>query len=149
MKTILKVLGWVVVALFVLGIGGFFYLGQQSQSGIAAGLVAGQLTQCPESPNCVSSEANTPTEKKVDPLAVGSWSEIPALVDDLGGVVTRQGADYISAEFTSSIFRFVDDVEFRLTDSVVHVRSASRVGYSDRGVNGARVATIRTELGSR
>ena len=48
------------------------------------------------------------------------------------------------AEFTSVIFRFVDDVEFLLdADSLsIHVRSASRVGYSDLGANRARALAI-------
>ena len=62
MKTVLIV----VVVLLVLGVGGFFYLGQQSQSGVAPGLLDGRLTPCPDSPNCASSEAGTVAEKKVE-----------------------------------------------------------------------------------
>jgi uncharacterized protein (DUF1499 family) len=52
---------------------------------------------------------------------------------------------YLHAEFTSALFRFVDDVEFLLDDGTktIHVRSASRVGYSDLGVNRRRVEAIR------
>lgn len=55
------------------------------------------------------------------------------------------GKDFIRAEFVSAIFRFVDDVEFYLDDrnKVIHVKSASRVGYSDLGVNRRRVENIR------
>ena len=52
----------------------------------------------------------------------------------------------MAAEFTSSTFKFVDDLEFRLAEEGVHVRSASRVGYSDRGVNLVRVETLRQGL---
>ncbi len=136
-----------VVLLFVLGIGGFFYLGQQSQSGVAPGLVDGRLIPCPESPNCASSEAGTVAEKQVDSFPIDVWPRLPAMIVDLGGVVTREEADYLAAEFTSSTFSFVDDVEFRLGEDAVHVRSASRVGHSDGGVNGARVAALRNGLG--
>ncbi len=138
-----------VVVLVVLGVGGFFYLGQKSQSGTAPGLVQGRLAACPSSPNCVSSEPDAPEEKKVDPLSAGVWADLPAAIVDMGGVVTEQGDSYVAAEFTSSTFGFVDDVELRRTGDAVHVRSASRVGYSDRGVNRARVAALRERLGSR
>jgi uncharacterized protein (DUF1499 family) len=53
---------------------------------------------------------------------------------------------YWQLEFRSLIFRFVDDVEFLFDrdSKVIHVRSASRVGYSDLGVNRTRVEKIRS-----
>lgn len=55
---------------------------------------------------------------------------------------------YIYAEFTSAIMGFVDDVEFYLEPEarVFHVRSASRLGKSDLGVNRKRVETIRSQF---
>ena len=58
---------------------------------------------------------------------------------------------YIRAEFVSKIFHFVDDVEFYFPDNdseelLVHVRSASRVGYSDFGVNRKRIEKIRSKI---
>ena len=60
-------------------------------------------------------------------------------------------ADYIRVEFTSALFRFVDDVEFcvlenQAGDAVIHVRSASRVGYSDLDANRKRIEKIRSKL---
>jgi uncharacterized protein (DUF1499 family) len=87
----------------------------------------------------------------IEPLAYdGSWPQAKEkLLQTLRSmkrcrIVTEQ-ADYIHAEFTSVIFRFVDDVEFLADDlkKLIHVRSASRVGYSDFGVNRRRVETIR------
>jgi uncharacterized protein (DUF1499 family) len=56
--------------------------------------------------------------------------------------------NYIHAEFTSMIFRFVDDVEFYFDDHqpVIHVRSASRVGYSDLGANRKRIEALRQQF---
>jgi uncharacterized protein (DUF1499 family) len=53
--------------------------------------------------------------------------------------------DYIHAEYTSALFRFVDDVElyFDKAKKIIHVRSASRVGYGDMGVNRKRVEELR------
>ncbi|MHA7818543.1 MAG: DUF1499 domain-containing protein [Erythrobacter sp.] len=129
-----------------LGVGGFFALGQYSQSGTAPGVSGGSLAPCPDSPNCVSSEEGTAPEKRVDPFAQEDWKELPAQIARLGGTVTRQDEDYIAAEFTSQTFGFVDDLELRRSPDAVHVRSASRVGYSDRGVNAARVAKLREAL---
>lgn len=143
---ILKIILLLFIALIILGTGGFFYLGQMSQSGNALGLTGGELSECPPSPNCVSSENGTPAEKLVNPLPVEIWRDLPQALSEMGGVVKTQRDDYISAEFTSKLFGFVDDVEFRLTEDKVHVRSASRVGHSDGGVNAARVAALREKL---
>lgn len=148
MKPLVKYPLIAVVALAIVAVGGLAYLGQKSQGGAAAGLVDGHLSPCPSSPNCVSSEAATPDDKKVEPLPVDVWARLVGVVADMGGTITQQGDRYVAAEFSSSTFKFVDDLEFRLTDDAVQMRSASRVGYSDRGVNSARVALLRERLGS-
>jgi len=132
--------------LAVLGGGGFFALGLLSQGGSAPGLVDGRLAPCPETPNCVSSEDGTEEAKSVATLPLGAWDQLPDVIASLGGTVTGTGEDYLAAEFKSSIFGFVDDVEFRRSVDGVHVRSASRVGYSDGGVNAQRVASIRAAV---
>ncbi|MEL7130022.1 MAG: DUF1499 domain-containing protein [Pseudomonadota bacterium] len=145
----MKVIKYGAIALLVLvllGIGGLFFLGIQSQNGSAFGLVEGRLSPCPSSPNCVSSEAGEPGDKAVPPLPVEAWANLPKAIVDMGGKVTAQEEAYLSAEFTSGVFRFVDDVEFRLTEADIHLRSASRVGYSDAGANSARVAELRAQL---
>jgi uncharacterized protein (DUF1499 family) len=130
----------------IAGVGGFFALGQASQKGSAPGLVGGTLAPCPSSPNCVSSEPGTPGEKRVAPLGPEVWDKLPRAIEAMGGTITSQTQDYIAAEFTSQRFGFVDDLELRKGEAQVHVRSASRVGYSDRGVNAERVAELRSKL---
>lgn len=142
----MKILIVAVLVLPVLVVGGLFYLGQKSAEGAAPGLQAGELAPCPSSPNCVSSEPGTPSEKLVDPLPLASWERLPSVIEEMGGTVTTQDGEYIAAEFTSSIFRFVDDVEFRRAADQVHVRSASRVGRSDLGANAKRVSQLRERL---
>lgn len=137
-KTTVLALG----AVGTLGVAGFFALGQYSKSGSAPGLVDGSLAPCPDSPNCVSSEPGTPEEKSVTPLPLDSWDRLETVITALGGTITVSTPDYIAAEFTSDTFGFVDDLELRRAADVVHVRSASRVGYSDGGVNAARVARL-------
>ena len=113
------------------------------------------LAPCPSSPNCVSSMAPQGDSHYVAPLTVkedvdsGSPSEqILRVLDRMKRVrVIEKSPSYIKAEFTTAIFKFVDDVEFMIQeDGSVQVRSASRVGYSDLGTNGKRVEKIRQML---
>jgi len=84
-------------------------------------------------------------EKQVAPLSA-SLAEAKAAIIKTGGTITSESDDYISATYMSGLFKFVDDVELRPDGDVVHIRSASRVGYSDRGVNKKRVEAIRAAL---
>ena len=138
----------IVVLILAAVVGGLFYLGHKSGSGAAPGLVAGQLTDCPSSPNCVSSKADSTQDSQVEPFSVEIWGQIPAAIEAMGGTVTRQEERYIAAEFTSDLFGFTDVIEFRLVEDVVHVRSASRVGHSDMGANRKRVEALRERLGN-
>jgi uncharacterized protein (DUF1499 family) len=81
-----------------------------------------------------------------------AWRALEETVSQLPRTrVATRSADYLHVEFTSLVFRFVDDVEFHLRaqDRLIAVRSASRVGRSDLGVNGKRVEHIRTLLEQR
>ena len=117
------------------------------------GLSGGRLAACPDSPNCVSSQSADPRHA-IDPLRYEGTAQKARerLVKAISGmkrarIVTAEER-YIHAEFTSAFFRFVDDVEFLLDDGTrtIHVRSASRVGYSDFGVNRRRVEEIRSAV---
>ena len=124
----------------------FFLLGLKSQKGKAKGLVAGHLAPPSSAPNCVSSEVDVQPEKKVAPLN-GSLDQIKVAVVATGGVITSETDSYLSATYMSKIFKFVDDVEIRHDkEDIWHIRSASRVGYSDRGVNRKRVEAIRAAI---
>jgi len=117
------------------------------------GLTDGKLTVCPDSPNCVSSQ-NVDPRHAVDPLryegTVGKAREL--LMEAVSGMkrvrMTVAEERYLHAEFTSALLRFVDDVEFLLDDGAktIHVRSASRLGYSDLGANRRRVEEIRSRF---
>ncbi len=108
------------------------------------------LADCPNRPNCVSSLADA-EKNRVAPLAFsGSPAEAAArLVSVLeqmkGSKIVSQTDTIIHAEFTSTVFRFVDDVDFRIDAARqrIDLRSASRVGYVDFGVNRRRVEEIR------
>ena len=130
-------------------------LGHSSKSGQPPGLISGTLSPCPDKPNCVSSEAGEDADHQIAPLdysgtdAGEAWSEIQQIIKELGGEVTVVEDKYIAAIFSSSIFRFVDDVECRLDapKNEIHIRSASRVGHSDLGVNRKRTEAITRSFG--
>jgi len=124
----------------------FFILGLVSQKGEAKGLVDGKLADPGSSPNVVSSEDDVQPERAVRPLK-GELTQIKAAILATGGTITSESDNYLSATYMSKIFKFVDDVEIRKdSDSLWHIRSSSRVGYSDRGVNRRRVEAIRAVL---
>lgn len=112
----------------------------------------GQLAPCPSSPNCVSSLA-TDDGHRVAPLAIpgDAAAQMAALLAVVGDMprteIQAQADNYLWVVFTSRLLRFRDDVEFLLgPGGAVQVRSASRLGYSDLGVNRKRVETIRARL---
>lgn len=126
-------------------------LGRGSHGSV--GLVDGKLRPCPASPNCVCS-LDEDAQHRIAPLsfegsAAEAWVRLRHLVEKaMGGRVVSHDDRYLHVEFTTLLMRFVDDVEFQLDEAahVIHVRSASRVGYSDLGVNRQRVETIRQLL---
>jgi uncharacterized protein (DUF1499 family) len=100
------------------------------------------------SPNCVSSQA-ADAEHQVEPLRiVGDLSramdELRRIIESMPRTRILAASDSaLHAEFTSYVFHFIDDVDLQLDGRVVQIRSASRSGYSDLGVNRRRVETIR------
>lgn len=112
------------------------------------------LLPCPDSPNCVSSTA-LDEEHGIAPLVyTGSRNDAfkrlkKAVLDVERSNIISETPDYLHAEFKSKLFKFVDDVEFWFPkdQGIIHVRSASRLGYSDLGVNRKRVETIRQLFG--
>ena len=115
-----------------------------------------KLSPCPSTPNCVSSLSED-RKHSIEPLRyTGSMDDarrkILAILGKLKRVRLAQSeTDYIHAEFRSMIFQFIDDVEFLFSDEekIIHVRSASRVGYSDLGANRKRVEMLRKVFGSK
>lgn len=113
----------------------------------------GPLAACPHRPNCVFSLAADATHH-IEPLQYAGAAQharealIKVIESMPGGKVVQASSDYVRAEFTSARLKFVDDVEFLIPadTGVIQVRSASRVGFSDRGVNRARVEAIRAQL---
>lgn len=109
-----------------------------------------RMSECPDSPNCVSSLSKmeshliAPINFKGDPQKAMEKLEKIILSMKRAEIEIKEQV-YIKAVFTSAVFRFKDDVECLIDKdkSVINIRSASRLGYSDFGVNRARVKEIR------
>ena len=120
------------------------------------GVKGAQLTPCPSSPNCVSSDASD-AEHQIAPIelegsADEAWTAIRDLVSELPRTqVITDNSGYLHAECRSAVFGFVDDLELNLrpTEGVIAVRSAARSGYSDFGVNRQRIEDLRSALSTR
>lgn len=110
---------------------------------------AGALPACPETPNCVSTQA-TRAEQKMEPIKVSgdpsqAFQRLIKLVQEQPRTkLVEQSDDYAHFECTTFVFRFVDDVQLLLDRErgLIHFRSASRVGHSDLGTNRRRMATL-------
>ena len=113
-----------------------------------------RLAPCKRTPNCVSSQADpADAEHYVAPIPF-KGDAIAALRRVLLGIprttIIRTETNYLYAEFRTPLMRYVDDVEFFHDDQagMIHVRSASRLGRRDFGVNRRRVEELRSRLSS-
>ena len=112
-----------------------------------------QLKPCPNKPNCVSSQCDEAAHF-VEPLHYdGDWWVVKqSLIDFIENTpratVVKNADEYIHASFKSKVFGFIDDVEFVFNDTqkIIHIRSASRLGYYDFGENRRRVEMLRKAL---
>jgi len=119
------------------------------------GVKEGKLASCPDSPNCVSSQSpKSDEEHHIEPLTYSSspseaMEKLKSVIQTMERTnIVTEDKTYLYAEFASSLMGFVDDVEFYLDESngVIHVRSASRLGQSDLGVNRKRIEVIREQF---
>jgi uncharacterized protein (DUF1499 family) len=107
-----------------------------------------RITPCPQTPNCVNSET-AEAQHTIAPFilvennAQLSWQKLISAVQLAGGEIIVQDDHYLHAVFTSTLFRFKDDLEAALKDDRIAIRSASRAGKSDLGQNRKRIEKIR------
>ncbi|MEC4985650.1 MAG: DUF1499 domain-containing protein [Oscillatoria sp. PMC 1068.18] len=123
----------------------FSFSGKRPQN---LGVKEGKLAACPNSPNCVNSQS-TDKEHQIEPLPDVEIATIKQIIAGMERTKIIEVTDnYLYAEFSSKLMGFVDDVEFYRDDNakVVQVRSASRLGKSDLGVNRQRIEAIRAKL---
>lgn len=111
------------------------------------------MLPCPASPNCVSSFGSGDHSMAAIPYTGTPDGAVDAVIEVLAtlprtALLTRKD-NYAHFAARSARLRFVDDVEFLVTDNHIHFRSASRLGYDDLGVNRTRMTLLRQRLGER
>ena len=118
------------------------------------GLKNNMLLPCPKSPNCVLSQSSDP-KHQIQPIHYSTSVEtakerLNQVILSLDGTrIITQDEEYWHVEFITRWLRFIDDVEFYfpVSEALIHLRSASRSGYWDVGVNRKRTKEIRSRFG--
>ncbi len=153
LKRLMKIFLIIAAIIVLLPIIGLAVLSWTAKAPQNLGLSETGLAACPKSPNCVCSQTDKEADAKhfIDafPVKEDAAATLAALLNAIKQLprtkIVTQDNNYIHAECTSAIFRYVDDLEFWIDEqnNVVHVRSASRAGESDLGVNRKRVEQLR------
>jgi uncharacterized protein (DUF1499 family) len=108
------------------------------------GVTNGRLAPCRRTPNCVSSQADpADAEHYIAPLKGTIEAVRKAVASMPRATIVSEKGNYLYAEFRSRLLGYVDDVEFYFDGSAIQVRSASRLGRRDFGVNRNRVERLR------
>lgn len=124
----------------------FGFLGAQSaKMKVKLGVVNNELVNCPDRPNCIVSFSKDkrhlmkPIFIKTNPI-----KNLEQIIKEQGMKIVEVNDNYLRALYKSTIFGFVDDVEFLYLEKVklLHFRSASRVGHSDLGANRKRIEKV-------
>ena len=116
------------------------------------GVKDGRLAPCKRTPNCVSSQADpADRDHHIAPIAFrGSMQELRRAVESMerASVISAE-RNYLYAEFRTKLMRYVDDLELYYDEKqgLVQVRSASRLGRRDFGVNRNRIEALRRIIG--
>lgn len=160
----MTILKWILIGLGGLSAAGVLFImaglirasrTQPKTQEVKLGVEGGELTPCPGTPNCVSTQASPSDETHyVPPIAYeGSREEAMAKLTEWieqreDATVVERRDDYLRGVFTSRVFGFRDDLEvyFPESEKVAHLRSASRVGQGDLGVNRKRYQAVRSVM---
>ena len=128
----------------------FCFFGCSGARPVGLGVTNGKFSPCPDAPHCVSSQSKDDSHR-MEPLtyATSKKEAQEKLLNILRSTkrtkIISINDDYLHAECISSVFRFVDDLEFYFDDveKTIHFRSSSRLGYYDLGVNRRRIEKIK------
>ncbi len=114
------------------------------------GVRDGRLAPCKRSPNCVSSQADpSDLEHYIAPIR-GNIATARSTIESLPRTqIIRVEQNYLYAEFRTRLLRYIDDVELYFDGQVLQVRSCSRLGRRDFGVNRKRVEDLRALIEAR
>jgi uncharacterized protein (DUF1499 family) len=154
-------IGLFIIGFIILLVPRFLPYNQSHKENKNLGLIDGHLSPCPDKPNCIIStqlfveEASNKTENK-STLAQHFNKENQAqllplsktILLKMGATLIAEEKNYLAVTFSSKIFKFVDDFELHQDNHTqqLYIRSASRLGYSDFGVNQQRVEYFIEQL---
>ena len=162
-KYTLRVIKWLLSAASALAVGAIA-VGQmgllQGKAPVDLGVRQGKLKGLSATDNSVSSQADMYREhpqytySSIAPLAVrgdgpATMARLQGIVQGMDGAkLITTAPDYLYAQYTTRLMNYIDDVEFWFDpdNQVIQVRSASRLGKSDLGVNRQRIEAVRTAL---
>jgi len=146
---------WLAILLISLLVAAFVYININNGTPEELGVIDGQLIMCPDSPNCVSSQSDI-SDKQHFIKAISYQASRPNmqlalekyLLSTSKYRIVKSELGYLHTEVKSDLIGFIDDVEFYLPkdENLIHIRSASRVGFSDFDVNRNRVRQITAAL---
>jgi uncharacterized protein (DUF1499 family) len=151
----MRVLLGIIIALVILFIAARLYVAFGVPAPRNLGVNNGQLPACPDTPNCVSTQAATTDTEHFMPAipytsdASFAMTQILRAVSSMPRVtIIKQEETYLHAEFRSRMMGFVDDVEFYVDDAnkLIHFRSAARLGRGDMGVNRQRMTELSEKI---
>ncbi len=159
----MRILRWIflvtgLLVVVAVGLGQMGFLAGDPPTGI--GVHDGRLAKPATTPNSVSSQANLYPDNpqmqyaRIEPLhfsgdGVAAMGKLATVIRGMkGATIIEERPDYIQAQFETAVMRFNDDAEFWLDNvtGVIQLRSASRLGQSDLGVNRKRIETIRVQF---
>jgi uncharacterized protein (DUF1499 family) len=150
-ETIIEPVSIIAVVLFCFVLVLFFTRNFPPKKPASIGIQSGSLALCGNKPNCVCSLDNRPNHMILPLDWAGSEAMGIEKIEEMlsfipGNRVVSKSGNYLHAEFRTPLFGFIDDVEFLvdLNAKKIHMRSASRLGYSDLGANLSRVEKLRT-----
>lgn len=117
------------------------------------GVQNGRLAPCPDSPNCVSTQAERSLHL-IDPIRYDEETAVIhqrllQILDEMPrSTLIRTEPTYIHVEFRSPTWGFIDDAEFYFDEAnqLIHFRSAARLGQGDMGANRDRMEEIRERM---
>ncbi len=139
----------VIIGVFALLVLAGFMAARLSRQVPELGLKDGKLSACPSSPNCICTENGI-----IGPIPLHGrdaqhlWKRLQQVISEQGGRIQSQNDYYLWATFKSPFFGFIDDLEARMDNEkqAIQLRSASRIGYYDLGINQKRMNRIRLIL---
>ncbi len=120
------------------------------------GVTAGKLSACPNKPNCVCSQIDSADKHYIAAIHYtgtqgDAMTRLKKIITEMPRThIINESSNYLYAAFTSKLMGYVDDTEFLIDDAakLIHVRSASRLGYRDFNMNRERVEAIRKRMGA-